>query len=217
MERNGLLQCTFQHTELKPISQDGDVYATGVKSQLKLIPPWGCRQVCSSTSACAAEDGIAVTCPSWEGRHLLHLPASRTGCGSSPLPSTLLPLLQSSGQSHMGTLHHSWPLGYAKQVDFTWNSLGSTCMIPFPFSAKQHWAPTVTNSNTLSSTAAGQKNGYLWLKQALVHYLDKTEEFRHSSKWFIIVVTIRGMSLLFRIRPIKSDTLSSLQFSNFKA
>lgn len=146
MERNGPLQCTFQHTELKPISQAGDVHAKGVKSQLKLIPPWGCRQVCSPTSACAAEDGIAVTCPSWEGRHLLHLPASRTGCGSSALLSTLLPLLQSSSQSHMGTLHHSWPLGYAKQVDFTWNRLGSAGMIPSPFSAKQHWAPTVTNN-----------------------------------------------------------------------
>lgn len=133
-------------TELKPISQAGAAHASGVKSQLKLIPPWGCRQVCSSTSACAAEDGIAVTCASWEGRELLHLPASRTGCGSSPLPSSLLPLLQFSGQSHMGTLHHSSPLGYAKQVDFTWNRLGSACMIPFPFSAKQHWAPTLINN-----------------------------------------------------------------------
>lgn len=44
-------------------------------------------------------------------------------------------------------------------------------------------------SNILSSTAAGQKNGYLQPKQALVHYLDKAEEFRHSSKGFIIVVT----------------------------
>lgn len=104
MERNGPLQSTLQHTELQTISQAGDVHAKGVKSQLKLIPPWGCKQVCSSTSAGAAEDGIAVTCPSWEERHPLHLPASRTGCGSSPLPSTLLPLLQSSGQSHFASL-----------------------------------------------------------------------------------------------------------------
>lgn len=163
MERNGLLQCTFHHTELKPINQVGDVHTTGVKSQLKWIPPWGCRQVCSSTSACEAEDGFAVTCPSWQGRYFLHLPASKTGCESSPLPSTPLPLMQSSGQSHMGTLHHAWLLGYAKKVDFTWNRLGSACMIPFPFSAKMHWAPTVTNivTNILSSTAAGQRNVYL--------------------------------------------------------
>lgn len=146
MERNESLQCTFHHTELQPICQAGAVHTTGVKSQLKLIPPPGCRQVCSSTSACAAEDGIAVTSLSWEGRYLLHVPASRTGCGSSPLPPTLLPLLQSSAQSHMGTLHHSWPLGYVKQVDFTWNRLGSACMILFPFSAKPYWAPTVTNN-----------------------------------------------------------------------
>lgn len=104
MERNGPLQSTFQHTELPPISQAGHVHAKGVKSQLKLIPPRGCKQVCSSTSACAAEDGIAVTRPSWEERHSLHLPVSRTGCGSSLLPSTLFPLLQSSGQSHFASL-----------------------------------------------------------------------------------------------------------------
>lgn len=60
---------------VKPTSQAGDVHAKGVKSPFKLIPPWGCRQVCSSPSACAAAAGIAVSGPCWEGRHLLPLPA----------------------------------------------------------------------------------------------------------------------------------------------
>lgn len=136
--------------------------AKGVQSQLKLIPPWGCSQVCSSTSACAAEDGIAVTCPSWEGRHLLHLPASRTGCGSSPclLPSSQCcsPLVKATWALCIALDH--WVMLKLILPEIEWAVLAwSPFLSQLSSTGLLQWQIIV--GNILSSTAAGQKNGYL--------------------------------------------------------
>lgn len=69
-------------------------------------------------------------------------------------------------------------------------------------------------SNILSSAAAGQRNGSSQPKQALVCYLDKTEEFRHSSKWFIIIVTKKVESSVYNHHQ---DGLNEILFQAYNS
>lgn len=163
METNGPLQCTFHHTELKPISQAGDGHATGVKSQLKLVPPWGYRQVCSSTSACAElkmelqwlvhpkREGSSSTClPAEQAVEAApcHLPSSHC---CSPLVKAIWTLCI--------TLDHWVILNklILPEIDravLAWSlflsQLSSTGLL--------QWQIIVSN---IFSTAAGQRNEYL--------------------------------------------------------
>lgn len=149
----------------------------------------------SSRSACADEDGIAVTCLSWEGRYLLHLSASKTDCRSSPPAIYPPPICCSPAVKTIRvpciTLDHRVMLNLILPgIDWAVLAL-SLSLSELSSIGLLQWQIIV------SSTAAGQRNVCLQLKQALVYYLDKTEELRHSSKWFIITVTKRVESFLY--------------------
>lgn len=157
----------YRWREMGPYSahfnmQSFNQLAKGVKSQLKLIPPWGCRQVCSSTSACTAEDGITETCPSWEGRHLLHLPAEQAVEAAPCLLSSChccSPLVKATWALCI-TLDHWVMLNKLILPEIDWAVLAwSLFLSQLSCTRLLQWQIIV--SNILSSTAASQNNAYL--------------------------------------------------------